>query len=111
MLWGKKVIRTFLWYVLGWVYLSVTYPLLLAVKALEKSGRLKQRDVLADKASQWLSRRLFYLTGSKVRVIGQDNVPADQPVLFVSNHQSHVDSLIIHGFIKKPKGFVSIVEV
>jgi len=31
--------------------------------------------------------------------------------LFVSNHQGHMDSLIIHGFIHKPKAFISIIEV
>jgi len=89
----------------------ITYPVLLTVKILEKCGRLKQRDDLADRYTRRLARLLFYTTGSTIRIIGQENVPGDQPVLFVSNHQSHMDSLIIHGFINKPKGFVSIVEV
>ncbi len=91
--------------------MCLTYPALLVVRVLEKSGRLKQRDTLVDRFSRWLARQLFYTTGSSIRVLGQENVPADQPVLFVSNHQSHMDSVIIHGFINKPKGFVSIVEV
>ena len=105
------MIRTFFWYSSGWFYLLVTYPVLLIVKILEICKRVEQRDNLSDKFTRWLARRLFYTTGSTIRVTGRENVPGDQTVLFVSNHQGHMDSLIIHGFINKPKGFVSIVEV
>ncbi len=108
---GDGMVRTFFWYALGWMFLFLTYPVLLAVKILVKTGRLKQSDDLTDRFTRWLARQLFYITGSAICVSGQENVPGDEPVLFVSNHQSHMDSVIIHGFICKPKGFVSIIEV
>jgi 1-acyl-sn-glycerol-3-phosphate acyltransferase len=105
------MVRTFFWYTLGWSYFVITMPLLLRVKYLDKRGRFVERDKLANAFSMHVSRVLFKLTGSKLKLIGEENLPKDKPVLFVSNHQGHMDSVIIHGFINIPKGFVSIIEV
>ena len=55
-------------------------------------------------------RLMFYMSGSRIKLSGKENIPKDKPVIFVSNHQGHMDSVIIQGFIKKPKGFVAIKE-
>lgn len=103
--------RTFFCYFLAWAYIIITLPVLLRVIYLDKKGRAEERDRLADRYSMKFAKRLFKLTGSTLHIIGLENVPRDIPVLFVSNHQSHIDNLIIHGFIDVPKGFVSIVEM
>jgi 1-acyl-sn-glycerol-3-phosphate acyltransferase len=103
--------RAFLWYTMGWGYFVITLPVLARVKYLEKRGRLVERDNLADRFTMHISRVLFKLTGSNILIKGEENLPKDRPVLIVSNHQGHMDSAIIHGFINIPKGFVSIVEV
>lgn len=105
------MIRTFLWYTMGWTYLVITLPVLARVKYLEKQGRLLERDNLASAFTMHFTRVLFKLSGSKIQIKGEENLPKDSPALFVSNHQGHMDSVIIHGFIRIPKGFVSIVEV
>lgn len=103
--------KTFFCYFLAWAYIIITLPVLLRVIYLDRKGRAKERDSLADRYSMKFARRLFKFTGSTLRVTGLENVPRDTPVLFVSNHQSHVDNLIIHGFIDVPKGFVSITSM
>lgn len=103
--------KTFFCYFAAWAYIIFTLPVMLRVICLDKSGRAKERDRLADRYTMKVARRLFQFTGSTVRLYGLENVPKGIPVLFVSNHQSHVDNLIIHGFIDVPKGFVSIVEM
>ena len=103
--------KTFFCYFLAWAYIIITLPVLLRVIYLDKKGRAEKRDRLADNYSIKFARRLFKFTGSTLRISGLENVPRDIPVLFVSNHQSHVDNLIIHGFIDVPKGFVSITEM
>lgn len=105
------MLRTFLWYSMGWIFLVMTCPMLWKIKYYERKGKNEERDQLADRMTVRISRVLFYLTGSRVKVTGLENVPEQGAVLFVSNHQGHVDSLIIHGFINKPKGFITIVEV
>lgn len=102
--------RTGIWYIFGWLYLILTSPLLLKVIYLEKCKKNNEKDSYSGKFTRKFSRFMFYLTGSKIKITGQENVPDNQPVLFVSNHQSHIDSAVIHGFINGLKGFVSIVE-
>lgn len=105
------MLRTIVWYVLGWNFLFITFPALWRVKYLEKRGRLIERDLFASKFSMFLAKGLFTFTGSTISVKGIENIPDGKPVLFVSNHQSHMDSAIIHGFIKQPKGFIADKEV
>lgn len=88
----------------------VTYPVLVWVTINKKLNRQKQPENLADRFTGWLARVLFYYTGSSIQVYGQENIPGDQPILFVSNHQSHMDNVVIQGFIGKPKGFISVIE-
>lgn len=103
--------RTIIWYTLSWLYMFITYPAMLRVKYLEKRGRLEERDKFANRFSMSLAKGLFFLTGSSIIVKGSENIPDGHPVLFVSNHQSHMDSAIIHGFVKLPKGFIADKEV
>lgn len=105
------MLRTVLWYSAGWTFLIVTYPMQWLIKYYKQKGRNDRSYTLADKMTVRICRVLFYLTGSKVKITGLENVPKQGAVLFVGNHQGHADSLIIHGFINKPKGFVSIIEV
>lgn len=95
----------------AWAYLILTLPVLFRVKYLNWHGRAKERDKLADEFTMKAARYILRLTGAKVHMKGLENIPMDSPVLFVSNHQSHIDNLIIHGLINVPKGFVSIVEM
>jgi len=105
------MLRTIIWYILGWTFLFITFPALWKVKYLERRGRLEERDLFANRFSMFLAKGLFIFTGSTISIKGIENIPDDQPVLFVSNHQSHMDSAIIHGFIKHPKGFIADKEV
>lgn len=104
------MLRKTYWYSMGWVYLIVTYPMLWLVRFYDRIGKTNRKERLADKISSRICRVLFYLSGSKITMNGLENVPKEGAVLFVSNHQGHFDGLVIHGFIDKPKGFVSIVE-
>ena len=49
----------------------------------------------------------MFLTGCKRTVIGKENIPADQPVMFVGNHRSYFDILSCHNAIDMPLGFMS----
>jgi len=104
------MVRTAIWYGLGWLYLVYTGPALWYVRFLESRGQKTRAQKRTDQATGRLARTLFRLSGSSVRVTGAEHIPAEGAVLFVANHQGHMDSLVIHGFIDKPKGFISIVE-
>ena len=56
-------------------------------------------------------RLLLFLAGAKVEVRGQNNIPKDGGVLFVSNHRSYFDILAGYGYNYKPLGFVAKYEM
>ena len=102
--------RRTIWFVLSISLIALTYPLILYAVYLDRAEKYAKRDKYAHRILAFIARHMFYLTGSKIKMIGLNNIPKDKPVVFVSNHQGHMDSIIIQGFIKKPKGFISIKE-
>ena len=102
------MLKTVFWYATSYSYLVLTYPIIWVLWYLGCRGKEQARDRLADSVSSSLSRSLFHLTGSSVHITGLENIPAEGAVIFAGNHQGHMDSLVLHGFIPKPMGFVSI---
>ncbi|RKD22159.1 1-acyl-sn-glycerol-3-phosphate acyltransferase [Caminicella sporogenes DSM 14501] len=91
--------------------LIFSIPSLMKAKLLEKKGKLDERNRLAFEVVSKMSRRLIKLSGSQIKVVGEENIPRDKAVLFVSNHQSNFDILLLLGFIDKPKAFIAKVEL
>ncbi|MDD5603758.1 MAG: lysophospholipid acyltransferase family protein [Eubacteriales bacterium] len=90
----------------------LTLPLYLAVLVMRLPGLKSAHDRTADSFASVSARFLIWLTGSKVIVTGRENIERVKgPVVFVPNHQGHMDDTLLLGYIKKPKAFVSIVEV
>ncbi len=102
--------RRTIWFILSKSLFVLTYPLILYAIYLDHAKKYTARDKYAHCILAFIARSMFYLTGSKIMMIGLKNIPKDKPVIFVSNHQGHMDSVIIQGFIKKSKGFISIKE-
>ena len=102
--------RMIIWYVLGFLYLLITYPAILYAKYLHHIKNYAKQDRYANVMLAFICRVFFYLSGSRVKVIGKENIPKNKAVIFASNHQGHLDGVIIQGFIKKTKGFVSLKE-
>lgn len=69
----------------------------------------KAEDYLHKKAKGW-AKRVTMVTGSKVTITGQENIP-DGPVLIVANHQSNFDIMTILFGIDKHLGFIAKKEL
>lgn len=61
-------------------------------------------------AYRW-GRHTMWLTGAKYKVVGMENMPKNNDICFISNHQSNFDSLLITGNIKKAIGFIGKKEL
>lgn len=61
-------------------------------------------------ASRW-GKLMIKAAGVQVRVAGFDRVPADQPVVFVSNHQSWFDIWALVGVVPSHTRFVAKKEL
>lgn len=58
----------------------------------------------------WSFRWELFQSGAKITVKGKENIPKE-PVLFVSNHRSYFDILVLHTTTGKRPGFVAKAEM
>lgn len=108
---GWMMIKTIIWFVYFGLYLLGTVPALMKVKRLDREGQISERDLLIHQTARRWARSLVNFTGAQIQVIGEENVPREGPVLFVSNHQGNFDIPILLGFIDKPKAFIAKKEL
>jgi 1-acyl-sn-glycerol-3-phosphate acyltransferase len=91
-------VRTIIWFIYFWGILLKLIPSLNRVKKYYQAGKIEERDRLVDqKVKEW-STSLVKLSGTRVTVSGEENIPKDTAVLFVSNHQGNFDIPILLGY-------------
>lgn len=67
-------------------------------------------DMASLRFVQWGFRCMLWMTGVKVTVIGEENIP-DEPVLFIGNHRSYFDILLTYVRCKNLTGYVAKKEM
>ena len=65
---------------------------------------------ISNNSVRWAFWRSLFLAGAKKTVIGEKNIP-DEPCLFVSNHRSNFDILLIHTSTRHDLGFIAKKEM
>ncbi|HVJ48732.1 lysophospholipid acyltransferase family protein [Desulfitobacterium sp.] len=103
--------RTILWFIYFGIYLLAIYPSLLRVKHLAKIGKIAEHDQLTNQVAKKWARSLVKFAGVTVTTTGEEKIPADSSVLFVSNHQGNFDIPLLLGYIDKPKAFIAKIEL
>ena len=59
----------------------------------------------------WAFNVVLFISGVKRTVIGEENVPKDQAVLYVGNHRSIFDIVIAYPRVPRPTGFIAKKEI
>lgn len=92
------------------LFLILSIPLMFTEWIIGKfSPDAKNRRSLA--IVNWAFRCILFLTGVKITVIGEENVPKDTAVLYVANHRSFFDILLTYVRVPRPTGYISKVEL
>ncbi len=92
------------------LFLIFSIPLLIAEYFVGKINMdVKNRSSLA--IVNWAFRVCLFLAGTKVTVIGEENVSKDQAVLYVGNHRSYFDILITYVRVPRPTGYIAKKEM
>lgn len=89
----------------------VLYPIVTAISFISE----KQAIMVSKKIIKYASKFLVFLTGSKVETILKDdkifeNIK-DEPVVLISNHQSHMDTPFLIANLEKDFGFIAKKEM
>ena len=103
--------RTILWYTKFFVTMILGTPKLIkANKILKEKGQKEFDNYVYNITSKWTLQRIKD-SGANIKIYGEENIPNDKNVLFISNHQSNFDIAIFIALIKKNVGFVAKVEM
>ena len=73
------------------LYLILGIPVLFVEWIIHKFNP-KAADLSQLRMVQWAFRVILFICGTKVTVIGEENVPKDEPVLYIGNHRSYLTS-------------------
>lgn len=69
----------------------------------------KQKSSLA--IIQWVFKGILFLSGIKMTIIGEENVPKDTAVMYVGNHHSIFDVITTYTRVPGLTGFVAKKEI
>lgn len=92
------------------LFLVLSIPLLIAEWIIGQFNmELKSRSSLA--IVNWAFGCCLWITGTRVTVLGEENVPKDTAVLYVGNHRSYFDILITYIRVPRPTGYIAKKEM
>ena len=94
--------------VVGFLILSI--PILIAEWIIGKFAPMK-KDISSLRIIQAVFRFLLRIAGTKVTVIGEENVPKDTPVLYIGNHRSYFDILLTYSRCPIRTGYIAKKEM
>ncbi|UCF41440.1 MAG: 1-acyl-sn-glycerol-3-phosphate acyltransferase [Gemmatimonadota bacterium] len=98
-----------LWYPIGLFFLTAWYGTKAVVFGL--LGIPNRQGGVYDRIGRTWSAKVLKVAGVAVRTQGMDRVPRDQPVVFVSNHQSFFDILALSATLPGTMRFVAKKEL
>ena len=92
------------------LFLILSIPLLIAEWIIGKFNPMA-KEISSLRIVQAVFRFILWISGVKLTVIGEENVPTDVPVLYIGNHRSYFD--IVTGYIVVPgqTGFIAKKEM
>lgn len=92
------------------LFLIFSIPLLIAEWIIGKFNmNFKDKSSLA--IVNWAFKVCLFLAGTKVIVKGEENVPKNEPVLYIGNHRSYFDILITYVRVPRPTGYIAKKEM
>lgn len=88
------------------LYLIIGIPVLFVEWIIGKFNR-QAADISQLRMVQWAFRVILFICGTKLTIIGEENVPKDQPVLYIGNHRSYFDIIITYSRCPRLTGYVA----
>lgn len=88
------------------LYLIITIPVL-GVEYLIGKVNPHAADISQLRMVQWAFRVILVLAGTKVTVIGEENVPQEEPVLYIGNHRSYFDVVTTYARCPGLTGYIA----
>ena len=104
------MIRFFLIVVIVVLFLILSIPVML-IEWLVGKFNPRAKAIRSLRIIQTAFRLILWVAGVKVTEIGKENIPVDSPVLYIGNHRSYFDILLLYVRCHDLTGFVSKKEM
>lgn len=102
----NRMIRTILALIFVFLFLILGIPVLFVEWIIGKFNK-PAADLSSLRIVQWAFRVILFICGTKITVIGEENVPKDTPVLYIGNHRSYFDIIITYARCPGLTGYVA----
>ena len=103
------MIRTIIIFIFLVIFLIVSLPMQLVLFIMHKFNDEKARKASLAIVS-WAFNVILFIGGIKRIVIGEDNIPKDEAVLYVSNHRSIFDIVVTYPRVPGRTGYIAKQE-
>ena len=100
------MIRLILALLFAILYLIIGIPVLGVEWIIAKFNK-QAADLGQLRMVQWAFRVILFICGTKVTIIGEENVPKDQAVLYIGNHRSYFDIIITYARCPRLTGYIA----
>ena len=104
------MIHLFLAVMAAFLFLVLTLPVLFILWQIGKKNPEK-RDNIAFKMVRWIFKVIIVVSGIKLTVKGEENIPKDQGVVYIANHRSIFDIVITFSRFFAPTCIVAKKEL
>lgn len=104
------MIRVFL--VLIWiVFYCILSIILLPIGYIISKINRGASQVYAATLVKFVFKVILFISGTKTDIVGLENIPKDEAVLFVGNHRSYFDVVVAYTLVPLKTGFVAKKEM
>ncbi|WP_249869678.1 lysophospholipid acyltransferase family protein [Oceanobacillus saliphilus] len=103
--------RTLLFQGYMWGYILSKANKSFTINKLNKAGKNKEKLELMDKIILKCTNNLIKISGANLIITGTENIPLDEPVLYVGNHQGNMDIPILYSTAPQTMAFVAKKEM
>ena len=104
------MIRTILIALTLFLYLVLLLPVL-GIEWIYHKINPEKADYQQLRMVQAAFRLMLKMTGARIQVIGEENVPKDRAVLYVGNHKSYFDILLTYSRVPRLTSYVAKKEM
>lgn len=91
-------------------FLIISIPIFFIEYIVGKFNR-RARDYSSLRIVQFAFKVILFISGTNLTILGIENIPKDQAVLYIGNHRSFYDIIISYSLVPRLTGYVSKKEM
>ncbi len=88
------------------LFLILSVPILL-IASIFARFRKQAAELFMLRTVQWAFRVILFICGTKLTVIGEENIPKEEAVLYIGNHKSYFDIIITYARCPGLTGYIA----